>query len=72
VVRKGQGSYADAGPFVVAAVELDEGPRMLTNVVDIDLKDVHIGQRVRVVFHRAGDQAALPRFTAIGMQTSNH
>jgi uncharacterized OB-fold protein len=35
---------------VVAYVDLDEGPRFLTNVVGIEnsLEDVHIGQRVKI------------------------
>ena len=30
-------------PYVVAMVELDEGPRMMSNVIDCDVADVHIG-----------------------------
>lgn len=37
-------------PYCVAYVELDEGPRVFTNIVDCDLDTVRIGQRVRVVF----------------------
>ena len=35
-------------PYAVAYVDLDEGPRFLTNVTGVDdpLTDVHIGQRV--------------------------
>lgn len=36
-------------PLVVAYVELDEGPRMLTNI-DADPADVEIGTRVEVRF----------------------
>lgn len=41
-------------PLVVAYVELDEGPRMLTNI-DADPEDVGIGTRVEVTFVRTGD-----------------
>jgi uncharacterized OB-fold protein len=51
-----------AEPYVVAYVELDEGPRIMTNIVDVDPEDVAIGQPVRVVFGRAGDGPVLPRF----------
>jgi len=37
-------------PYVLAYVELDEGPRMLTNIVDCDFERVDIGQKVQVVF----------------------
>ena len=35
IVAKGTGAYRDAGPYVVAFVELDEGPRLMTNIVDV-------------------------------------
>jgi uncharacterized OB-fold protein len=39
-------------PYVVAYVDLDEGPRLLTNLVNIEDpdRDVHIGQRVELVW----------------------
>ena len=58
--------YADAGSYVLALVELDEGPKMLTNLVDCDPGDIVIGQRVEVVFHRTEGDAALPRFRPAG------
>lgn len=62
VVRRGDGPYAGAGPYVLAYVELDEGPRMMTNLVDFALDEVEIGTRVQVVFHDTGHGSALPRF----------
>lgn len=37
-------------PYCIAYVELDEGPRVLTNIETDDLDAVEIGQRVEVVF----------------------
>jgi uncharacterized OB-fold protein len=62
IVTKGAGTYRDAGPYVVAFVELDEGPRMMTNIVDTPPQAVFVGQRVRVVFTPTDDGTALPRF----------
>jgi uncharacterized OB-fold protein len=62
VTRRGQGRWRPAAPYVFAYVELDEGPRLMTNVVDCDPDTVHIGQRVSVVFHETGEGPALPRF----------
>lgn len=36
--------------YALAYVTLDEGPRMMTNIVDCDLDAVRIGDRVRVTF----------------------
>jgi uncharacterized OB-fold protein len=58
-------AYRDAGVYVLAYVELDEGPRVMTNVVDCDPDGVRIGQRVEVVFHDTGQGNALPRFRPI-------
>ncbi len=63
VLRRGDGPFRDAAPYVLAYVELDEGPRVLTNVVGTDPDAVAVGQPVRVVFDPAGDGDALPRFT---------
>ncbi len=41
-------------PYAVAYVDLDEGPRFLTNVVGVEdpTQDVHIGQRVTLTWER--------------------
>jgi hypothetical protein len=38
--------FAEACPYVMAYVELDEGPRVLTVIVDSDPDDVAVGARV--------------------------
>lgn len=65
VVRKGQGAYREAAPYVVAYVELDEGPRMMTNVVGCDPDAVTIGMRVEVTFEATDKGTALPRFRPV-------
>jgi uncharacterized OB-fold protein len=62
VIRKGAMAYKDAGPFVVAYVELAEGPRVMTNIVDCDVETVKVGMPVEVVFHDTGQGNALYRF----------
>jgi uncharacterized protein len=55
-------SFKHLIPFVVALVDLDDGPRMMSNVVGTPAEDVSIGDRVRVVFEPVSDAAALPMF----------
>jgi hypothetical protein len=62
VVRKGKGAFQDAGPFVIAYVELADGPRIMTNIVDCDIDSLHIGMPVEMVFHDTGEGSALYRF----------
>jgi uncharacterized protein len=64
VVRRGIGAYADA-PYVLAYVELEEGPRVMTNIVDCECDAVEIGQAVEAVFHRASEDTALLRFRPV-------
>ncbi|MFC2947602.1 Zn-ribbon domain-containing OB-fold protein [Virgibacillus sediminis] len=47
---------AKPSAYAIAYVELDEGPRMMTNIVDCDLDQVKIGQKVKVVFKQSGDE----------------
>jgi uncharacterized OB-fold protein len=50
-------------PYAIAYVTLDEGPTMMTNVVDCELDAVRIGQRVRVVFKPSEGGPPVPMFT---------
>ncbi len=50
-------------PYVLAYVTLDEGPTMITNIVDCDLDTVKIGQKVKVVFKPSEDpKLVVPMF----------
>jgi uncharacterized OB-fold protein len=46
-------------PFVVAIVELDEGPRLTTNIVGCAPEDVSIGQLVEVTFEDLGRETLI-------------
>ncbi len=50
-------------PYVVAVIDLDEGARMLTNIVIDDVEAVRIGQRVAVHFDAVTDDITLPKFS---------
>jgi hypothetical protein len=50
VVRKGMGPWAAATPYVVAHVELAEGPRILTNIVTADAASIAVGTPVVAVY----------------------
>jgi hypothetical protein len=52
-------------PYVVALVELDEGPRLISNIVGCAPEDVAIDMPVEVRFEAAGD-FLLPRFAKRG------
>jgi uncharacterized OB-fold protein len=54
--------FCDLVPYVAAVVELDEGPRMTTNVIGCDPASVRTGMRVRVRFEAQPDGVTLPFF----------
>lgn len=58
--------FREITPYAVCLVELDSGPRLITNPVDISLGELRIGQRGRVVPVPVGDDIALPYFFADG------
>ena len=49
-------------PYVVAVIELDEGPRMLSNVVGCKPEEVRCDMPVEVVFEDITDEMTLPKF----------
>jgi uncharacterized protein len=49
-------------PYVIAHVTLNEGPTMLTNIVDCDFDRVRIGQPVTVVFKETENGPPAPMF----------
>jgi len=50
-------SFAGAVPYVLAYVELPEGPRLLANIVGCEPEDVTIGMAVRAEFVSTGEFA---------------
>ena len=55
-------AFAPACPYVMAYVDLDEGPRLLTSIVG---GDVAIGDRVRVAWRERADGPPLPVFAPL-------
>jgi uncharacterized OB-fold protein len=49
-------------PFVVALVELEEGVRMLGELLDVEPDEVHIGMRVESALTRIDDDLTLPNW----------
>jgi uncharacterized OB-fold protein len=67
VVRQTAEPYFRARlPYAVAMIELDEGPRMMSNVTNCDVDAIRIGMRVAVRFADLGDGLAVPVFFPAG------
>lgn len=59
VVHRAPPGFADEAPYVVALVELAEGPRMLTRLLDVDPGDAAVGMAVELAI---GGDPPLPYF----------
>ncbi len=59
-------------PYILALVELDEGPRLLTNLVDVepDPAALKCDMRLEVVFERLTDAITIPQFRPAGAKAS--
>lgn len=58
-------AFAPHAPYVVALIDLDEGPRMMANLLGEDALSVKIGDRVEVTFEDRGEGAMIPQFNRI-------
>ena len=54
--------FADEVPQIITIVELDEGVRFTTNLVDVAPEDVRVGMRVAPVFDHGDDGMTLLRY----------
>ncbi|NNN18287.1 MAG: hypothetical protein HKL84_00360 [Acidimicrobiaceae bacterium] len=62
-------AFASLLPYVVAVIELEEGPRMVSRLVGLGEQDsVKCGALVKVRFERLSDDLALPLFEMLGAQ----
>jgi uncharacterized protein len=51
-------------PYAVVQVELEEGPRMTTNMMDTPLEDIKIGMQVEALYEDVTDEITLLQFRA--------
>ena len=61
-VQHAQHTPAFPVPYVYAAIELDEGPMMASNVVNCPPEAVYVGMLVRVVLRAITEHYTLPLF----------
>ena len=57
--------FADEAPYAVVLVELDDGARMISNVVDCPPDRLAVDLRVEVTFENLSDEVALPKFRLV-------
>lgn len=68
IVHRGARNFPLPSPYVMAIVELDEGPRMMTNLVGVtpDPAALEIGMPVEVAWADVTPEVTLPHFRPAG------
>lgn len=64
ISHRGFGPWAEDTPYVIAVVELDEGPRMMTNLVDVepDPANLPADLPLEIVYDDVTDEVTLAKF----------
>jgi uncharacterized protein len=53
-------AFASLSPYAVGIVELEEGVRMMSNIVECDLEALEVGMALEVLILKAADDVGLP------------
>ncbi|HEY2988134.1 MAG TPA: OB-fold domain-containing protein [Candidatus Binatia bacterium] len=62
VVGRALRGFAGDIPYVTAWIDLEEGPRICSNIVGCPIEKVSIGMAVEAVFEKAAEGILLPKF----------
>ena len=57
--------FAEDVPYVTALVDLAEGPRMISNIIGCDPKDLKNGMALEVVFAELSSDFVLPKWKPV-------
>jgi uncharacterized OB-fold protein len=57
-------SYAERVPYTIVLVELDEGPRIIANLLEAPETGIEVGAPVRLTFEKRGE-VTLPQFILV-------
>ena len=56
VIRTPGDQFQGQAPFAVGIVEMDEGPRVTVQIVDVPLEEIKVGMKVKLEFRRIYDE----------------
>ena len=65
VHRPPESTFAADVPYVVAVIDLLEGGRMMTNIIDCPIADVRVDMPVMAVFEQVNDEVTLVKFRPV-------
>jgi uncharacterized protein len=65
-------TYQADAPYTIALIDLPEGVRMMSRVVDPEGLGVEVGSRVSVVYHALTTEVTLPFFAVVARPSKPH
>lgn len=65
VAHQAFGFFAEQAPFIIAIIELEEGVRMMSRIIDAPREQVVIGKSVQVTFEPVTEDLTLPYFRLV-------
>lgn len=65
VWKPGYPAFDPLVPIILAAIKLEEGPMMISNIINCPIERVYINMPVGVVFDKINDNIALPKFQPV-------
>ncbi|HMC52173.1 MAG TPA: Zn-ribbon domain-containing OB-fold protein [Acidimicrobiales bacterium] len=57
--------FSERVPYVAAVIDLEEGPRMMTNVIDCPFEELRVGMPLQVAFRAETEEISLPVFRPV-------
>ena len=58
-------AWANDLPYVVASIQLDEGPKILSNIIEISPEDIQLDMPVEVKFEDVTEEYTLYKFKPV-------
>ena len=58
-------AFVDAGPYAPVIIEMDEGVRLVSELIDCEPADLEVGMRIEVAFAKVSDEVTLPKFRRV-------
>jgi len=55
-------AFKEDTPYIVASIELNEGARIISNILTDNIDDISIGDKVSVIFEKQDDDFTIPKF----------
>jgi uncharacterized protein len=67
VIRQNRSeAFKDLSPYAVGIIDLEEGVRMMSNIVDCDVDRLEVGMALEVLLLKAADDVGLPFWRPAG------